>query len=85
MTLHPLLRSSADPEKLSLTIKGILTGLVTLLTVVGVIPAEAVAEISPLTDIIVQAVQTIAGAISVCMILFGALRKIYMQYFADKE
>lgn len=78
---YPFLASSANPEKLSMTIKGLLTGLVVVLSAVGVIPADAIADVSPIADGIVTTVQTVLAALAALWTLWGALRKVGNKWF----
>ena len=77
----PFLQSSADPEKMSLTIKGILTGVVAFLTFTNVLPADAVADIAPLTDALVTGIQGALAGIAAVATAWGAIRKVYNKWF----
>ena len=78
---YPILRSSADPKQMSMTIQGVLTAVFTILSLVGVIPADAVKDISPITDTIVTGIQGVLSGISAVLTTFGALRKVYYKWF----
>ena len=76
-----LVWSSANPNQLSLTVKGMLTGIVTLITVgLGVahipLPGGATALLSQIVDATVTAVQAIAGAVSAIAVVVGIIRKL---------
>lgn len=79
--LHPLLRSSADPKKLALTVKGILVGVVTLASFTGFIPADAVSQASPVINAIVNAVQGVGVALASMWTAYGLGRKLYRKWF----
>ena len=72
MKLNQLLKSSANADKLSLTVKGILMGLVPIIILVlGVIGIKIGTE--ELTGLITQITAIVAGAVA----LYGMLRKFY--------
>lgn len=80
-----LVWSSADPEKLSLTVKGVLAGIGTLITVViGVanvhLPEGAPALLTQIVDATVLAVQAIAGAVSALAAVYGLARKLLITF-----
>lgn len=72
---YPILGSSVDPEKLALTVKGILLGVVTILVTLGVDATGL--ELNTLVDAIVNAIQLIGGLVSAIMTIYGLSRKIY--------
>lgn len=79
---YPFLQSSADPERLSMTIKGILTAVVVSLSFVGVIPVDAIKDVAPLADTVVTGVQGILAGVAAVLTMYGALRKAYYKWFA---
>lgn len=70
--IHWLVYSSANANKYSTTIKGVLGSVITALAFFN-IPTDA---FIPLVDIIVNTILAIAGAISALSVLFGAIRKV---------
>jgi hypothetical protein len=80
---HPkLLGSSVDPTKLSLTVKGILLCVVGIITplLIGWGYDVAQMDLNGLVDLIVNAVQAVAIAVSAVMTVWGAVRKIYVNF-----
>lgn len=78
---HPkLLGSSVDPTKLSLTIKGVLLGIVAIITPILIFYGYDVAQLdlNGLVDMIINSVQAIVLAVSAVMTVWGAIRKIYI-------
>jgi hypothetical protein len=69
----PVLGSSVDPEKLSLTVKGILGLIATLLVYFGV-RIEGL-DVNSLTDQLVNLVVLSSGIITAGTTLYGVLRK----------
>lgn len=74
-----LLHSSANPEKVSLTVKGLLT---TLIPVAMVFIKVAGAEISnddvqKLVDSIAEVIMIATSLLSTVMVVWGLLRKFY--------
>lgn len=80
----PFLQSSADPAKLSMTIKGILTAIVVSLSFVGVIPVDAIKDVAPLADTIVTGIQGALAGIAAVLTVWGALRKAYIKWFGNE-
>lgn len=77
---HPkLLGSSVDPAKLSLTIKGILLGIVAVVTPLLIAAGYDVAsvDLNGLVEAIINGVQAIVLAVSALMTVWGAIRKAY--------
>ncbi len=80
-----LVWSSADPEKLSLTVKGAMTGFVTLMTVaLGVaqihLPVGAPEILNQIIDGTVLVIQAIAGLVSAIALVFGLWRKLVITF-----
>ena len=70
--MYKLLQSSANPNKLATTVKGILMGLVPLIVIVlSVLGFEIGTE--QITEVIVRITALIAGAFTLC----GMGRKLY--------
>lgn len=74
--MNKYLASSVNPEKLSLTIKGILVGLVPLIIVLTGLNQ---AELNEVIEGIIQAVTGITTAIAGVMTAYGLLRKIWIK------
>ncbi len=74
-----IIRSSADPQKVSLMLKGILGAIATLLTVYFGLADISVgsAEINTVVDTIVTVVQNVLLAISGIVAVYGFIRKLY--------
>jgi hypothetical protein len=75
---YPILGSSVDPQKLSLTIKGILLGVVTILVAFGV-NSDALGLtglVESISDLIVQ----LGTLVSTGTIIYGGIRKIIEYY-----
>lgn len=74
------LSSSYDPEKLSMTVKGILVGIIPVILILSNAAGWGDAinnqTLSSLVDLIVVAIQNIGGAIAAVMAIYGALRRI---------
>lgn len=82
MKLPTLLRSSYDPNKLGLTVRGFLVGLVPLVLVLSGATGAGV-DASALTqaiDAVVSALVAIATAISSIMVALGLLRKLLVRF-----
>lgn len=83
----PLLGSSVDPEKLSLTVKGILgwvaTGVVLIATLVGVSVSNE--DLKPIIDGIGIAIVQIGGLISTGVAVYGAIRKVIVAFKNRKQ
>lgn len=74
--LPKILQSSANPEKLSLTIKGLLAaGVLAVGVFAGVQLPDA--EIANLGDALVSAIQATVGAFSAWAVVYGILRKLF--------
>jgi hypothetical protein len=73
-----LLISSKDPEKVSLTIKGILTGAIPVITIVLGLAHIQVGDLTPFVDGIINVVQTALAAIAAVMTVWGLFRKIIL-------
>jgi hypothetical protein len=81
MKLHykyPMLGSSIDPDKLALTIKGIIVGLIPIIILVAGLFGLSLdmTELNTLADAIQTAILAVSGAISACMVVWGLLRKL---------
>ena len=76
--INKILASSVNPEKLSLTIKGILVGLAPVLLVIfGVSNINVGQEdLNQIIDATSNAIISVGGTISAIMILWGAIRKV---------
>jgi len=83
--LRWLLQSSADPSEVSLTIKGLLIGVVpVLMTVLGLAHINlGQDQITGLVDGLVGFVQAALTLISAIATLWGILRKIWLTVFAS--
>lgn len=79
--INKLLKSSADPEKLSTTVKGILLAIVPVIIMVTGLEQE---EVNTLVNAIVQVVFLGASLISACQIIYGLARKIYLGRWSAK-
>jgi hypothetical protein len=80
-----LVWSSADPKQLSLTVKGALTGVVTLITVgTGVaqihLPAGAPEILNMIVEGAVTLAQAVAGVISAVAVIAGLWRKLIITF-----
>jgi len=71
--MNKFLASSVDPSKLSLTIKGILLGILPIFLVVTGMTEET---IQPIIDAIVQIVFLGTSFVSTFQIVYGLIRKI---------
>jgi hypothetical protein len=71
---YPIFGSSVDYTKISLTVKGILMGIITLLIAFG-IPTDAL-ELPALVDAITTLIVQIGALVSTATILIGGIRKI---------
>ena len=72
--MYKLIQSSANPDKLALTIKGILMGLIPVIVIVLSVLGFNVGT-EELTEVIVQLTAIIAGAFT----LYGLCRKFYFK------
>lgn len=75
-----LVKSSADPERISLAVKGFLGGLVTVLTIVFGLAHIQVGsqDLSSIVDAIVSVVQAAAGFVSAIVLVVGLVRKVWL-------
>lgn len=85
-----LVWSSADPNQLSLTLKGYLTGVVTLATyAIGIahvqLPAGVPEIVNQSVDGIVALGQAVAGVISAAAVVIGLFRKIYLTFKGQNQ
>lgn len=80
---YPVLGSSVDQQKLSMTVKGILgfvaTGVILVAGLVGVSISNE--ELQPIIDGIVDIIAQITALISAVMFVWGGLRKLYLKFF----
>ncbi len=78
MTLPKFLTSSVDPEKLGLTVKGFLVGVIPVVLLVAGLTHINVGQqdLSALVDGIVNLTVAISTALSGLMVLIGIVRKI---------
>ena len=70
-----LIQSSADPDKVALTVKGILTGFIPLIFMVLQIVGHPLPN-ATLDDLIVK----VSAVVSVVLTLVGLVRKIYLTF-----
>ena len=73
-----LLVSSKDPEKLSLTIKGILVGILPVLSAVFGLANVQLGDLTPIVDAIAAAVQTFIAFVAAAIALYGLVRKVIL-------
>lgn len=78
---YPILGSSVDYTKISLTVKGVLMGIITLLIAFG-IPTDTL-ELPALVEAITTLIVQIGALVSTLTILVGGVRKI-ITYFQEK-
>lgn len=71
--MNKLLGSSVNPEKLSLTIKGVLLGLVPVILIFG---GGRINEIE-----LIALIEAIAMCVASVMVLYGLGRKIWVKFF----
>lgn len=69
-TLVKATRSSVNPDNLSLTIKGILTGLIPLAIFLFDLPE----------NVLIELVDAITKAVAIAMVLYGLIRKVIVAY-----
>lgn len=74
------LSSSADANKISLTIKGILLSLV---PIIMISTGLTEAEIQPIIDTVVQMVFLATTIVSAGQVLYGLMRKIYLKRWSQ--
>lgn len=74
------LSSSADANKISLTVKGILLSLV---PIIMIMTGLTEAEIQPIIDTFVQIVFLATTMISAGQVLYGLMRKIYLKRWSQ--
>lgn len=80
-----LITSSADPEKVSLTFKGIVTGLATGLTILlGVAHINVGSQLTTLVDATVSFVQQVLVVISIGVTIVGLVRKLWITIQGQK-
>jgi len=74
-----LVRSSADPARLSLTIKGILVGVVpVIMAVAGLANIDIGSDkVSAIIDGIASLVQVVLALVAMVMTAYGIVRKLY--------
>lgn len=75
-----LVISSADPETISLSVRGIIGGILTAITILLGLANIHVAsdQVTIAVDATVKLVQAIAAFISAYAFLYGIIRKIYL-------
>lgn len=82
-----LVYSSADPEKVSLMVKGFLgaaiTGVISLLGFTHMNIPGVADQFNSLADNFVLILQAILGLISLLSIFFGGIRKLYLTIFGQ--
>lgn len=74
------LSSSADANKISLTVKGILLSLV---PIIMISTGLTEAEIQPIIDTVVQMVFLATTIVSAGQVLYGLMRKIYLKRWSQ--
>lgn len=76
--LQPVLGSSVDPEQLSLTIRGILLGIIPFLAIINNLFGVTIEEegLRGLADSIPNAIMGIWAAWSLILVVWGGIRKI---------
>ena len=79
---YPQLGSSVNPEKLALTIKGVLLAVITIVVSIGGIFGVTldVGELTTIVDSIQNAIVAISAAISAVMVVYGGIRKIILRF-----
>jgi Na+-transporting methylmalonyl-CoA/oxaloacetate decarboxylase beta subunit len=75
---HPILGSSVDATKISLTVKGVLMAVITILVALGV-NSEAL-ELPQLVDAITNLIVQIGALASTGTVIVGIIRKIINAY-----
>ena len=80
--MNKFLTSSTDPNKLSLTIRGI---LLAILPIIMVFTGLTEAEIQPIIDGIVQLVFLLTAIVSAGQVVYGAIRKLYIGRWSAGE
>lgn len=78
---HWLIASSANPEKVALTVKGVLVGVLPVILILAPIFGIPVDNLSGVVEATVVAVQAFLTALSSVMVLYGLLRKIYLKIY----
>jgi len=76
-----LMKSSANPEKLSLTIKGILSAIVFVAVSFGANYTFTSFDVSAMAYDIANLISQIGVAVSALVAAFGFVRKIYITLF----
>jgi len=81
--MKKFLFSSADPNEVALTVKGMLLSIVPLLTVVLPVLGVSfdVGAFQAFANSLVNMVQTVTVAVSSTMVVYGLLRKAYYAVF----
>lgn len=79
---YPALGSSVDPNKLSLTVTGVLTGIIPVVILVGGFFGVTldVSELNTLVEQVGTAIIAIWGAIGAVMTVIGGIRRIYNKF-----
>lgn len=84
-----LITSSADPEAVSLAVKGALVGVVAIIVqwapvACGLIAALCIdtSQLSPIVDAIATIIKATLEIVSAIMLIVGVLRKIYLARWA---
>ena len=75
---YPILGSSIDPQKISLTVKGILMAVITILVALGV--NSETLELPQLVDAITNLIVQVGALASTGTIIYGGIRKIVEYY-----
>lgn len=78
MTIPTLLQSSVDPNKLSLTVKSVIVGIVPLLAIIKAVTGLDIAPevVQQIADAAGQLVTAVWAVISLVGVLYGLIRKI---------
>lgn len=71
-TLRKITRSSTDPEALSLTIRGILVGLIPLIIALTGLTEK---ELMPIVDGVIEIINITAALVSAVWVTYGLIRK----------
>jgi len=77
--MNKYIASSIDPQKLSLTIKGVIGLVATIVAFFGIV--LPIGELNPIADQIGDLVALVAGVVSLGFTIYGGIRKIYNTYF----
>lgn len=73
-----LIVSSSNPEKISLTVKAFLGGLVIVITAVCGLAGIHVGDLTPLVDPAIAIIQAVLGLVSAAAFFYGLVRKVIL-------